>query len=169
MRKITGFLAMFLSFQQAAFVAPAKAETTPPAPAPGATDTSARFLRAEASLWDTFGVKVSRNGKQLGPALFSILPDEAVAGSAEAARHVSHARVLQGFVLCFALTGVGLIAGSFALASNDNQWTQGSRLMLAGGLVAVFAEGLTALARQTEILAAVNAYNHDLVTGRLQY
>ena len=82
---------------------------------------------------------------------------------------MSHARVLQGVVLGFALTSVGLIAGSFALrSSNDNEWTQGSRFMLAGGVVALFAEGIGALARQNEMLAAINAYNHDLVTGRLQ-
>jgi hypothetical protein len=36
------------------------------------------------------------------------------------------------------------------------------------GVVALFAEGISALARQNEMLAAINAYNHDLVTGRLQ-
>jgi hypothetical protein len=39
--------------------------------------------------------------------------------------------------------------------------------MVAGSALAVFVSYFLALNRQNEILAAVNAYNHDLVTGRL--
>lgn len=169
MGKVTRVLVVCLCFQQVAFAAPARAEEGARTPAHGAINPGARFLRAEISLWDTFGLKLTRNGNQVGPSFFSVIPDEAVAGSPEAGRHVSHARVWQGCVLGFALTSVGLIAGSLALtSSNDNQWTQGSRLMLAGGVVALLAQGISALARQNEMMAAVNAYNHDLVTGRLR-
>jgi hypothetical protein len=132
-------------------------------------DLDARFLRAETSFWDTFGVKLSKNGQQVGPTFFSVVPDEAVAGSSDAKRHAHRARVFHGFVIGVDLAGLGLVAGGFAMrASNEHEWTTSSKLMVGGGLLALLSDGIFILARHNEILAAVNSYNHDLITGRLE-
>ena len=132
-------------------------------------DLEARFLRAETSFWDTFGVKLSKNGQQVGPTFFSVVPDEAVAGSSDAKRHAHRARVFHGFVIGVDLAGLGLVAGGFAVrASNEHEWTTASKLMVGGGLLALLSDGIFILARHNEILAAVNSYNHDLITGRLE-
>jgi hypothetical protein len=129
----------------------------------------ARFLRAERSLWDTFGMKLSKNGQQVGPTYFALIPDEVVAGSAEARRHVGHARVLHGSVLGLGVASLGLAAGSVAIwSSNDNRWTDGSGWMLTGAVLAMFVGYICAIERQNEMWAAVSAYNHDLVSGRLK-
>ena len=72
----------------------ARAESVTPVPSQATLES--QFLRAEVSTWDLFGVKLSRNGQQVGPRFFSVVPDEAVAGSAAASRHASHARVFHG-------------------------------------------------------------------------
>jgi hypothetical protein len=132
------------------------------------TNLESRFLRAEMSPWDTFGLKLSINGQQVGPRFFSVIPDETLAGSSEAQRHASHARVLHGFGLGLVLTGVGLLIGGLQVAaSNGGDWNNTAKFMVAGSALAVFAAYFLALQRQNEILAAVNAYNHDLITGRL--
>lgn len=147
-------------------VPPARAE--PVTPVPTQATLESQFLRAEASTWDLFGVKLSRNGQQVGPRFFSVVPDEAVAGSAAATRHASHARVFHGLVLGLTTVAVGLVAGGLAVhSSNDNRWTDGSRQMVWGGVLSELLAWSCALFRQNEILATVDAYNHDLVTGRL--
>ena len=141
------------------------AQAEPPPP----TELEARFLRAETSFWDTFGVKLSKNGQQVGPTFFSVVPDEAVAGSSDAKRHAHRARVFHGFVIGVDLAGLGLVAGGYAVrASNEHEWTTASKLMVGGGLLALLSDGIFILARHNEILAAVNSYNYDLVTGRLE-
>ena len=143
----------------------ARAESVTPVPSQATLES--QFLRAEVSSWDLFGVKLSRNGQQLGPHFFSVVPDEAVAGSAAATRHASHARVFQGLVLGFTTAAVGLVAGGLAVrSSNDDRWTDGSRLMVWGGVLSELLAWSCALFRQNEILATVDAYNHDLVSGK---
>ena len=95
------------------------------------------------------------------------MPDEAVAGSAEAKKHASHARIFHGATAAFALAGVGLIVGGVAVADSNREWTSGAKLLAAGGLLAILSEGLCALYREREIMEAVNAYNYDLVRDKL--
>lgn len=144
------------------------ARAEPVTPVPTQATLESQFLRAEASTWDLFGVKLSRNGLQVGPRFFAVVPDEAVAGSAAATRHASHARVFHGLVLGLTTAAVGLVAGGLAMhSSNDDRWTDGSRLMVWGGVASFLLAGPCAILRQNEILATVDAYNHDLVTGKL--
>ena len=113
-------------------------------------------------------MKLSKNGEQVGPRFFAIISDETLAGSGEAQRHASHARIFHGFVLGLGLAGVGLLLGGLQVAaSNDGDWNDTAKFMVAGGVLSEFVGYFLALNRQNEILAAVNAYNHDLVTGRL--
>ena len=149
-------------------VAPPLAHADPPVLSAPLTNLDSRFLRAEISTWDTFGVKLSKNGERVGPRFFAIIPDETLAGSSEAQRHASHARVYHGFVLGLGVVGVGLLLGGLQVAaSNDGDWNRTAKFMVAGSAVSVFAAYFLALSRQNEILAAVSAYNHDLITGRL--
>jgi hypothetical protein len=114
-------------------------------------------------------VKLSKNGQQVGPTFFSVVPDEAVAGSSDAKRHAHRARVFHGFVIGVDLAGLGLVVGGFAVrSSNQHEWTTASKLMVGGGLLALLSDGVFILARHNEILAAVNSYNYDLITGRLE-
>jgi hypothetical protein len=128
-----------------------------------------QFLRVKASFWDAFGIEVSKAGQSVGPNLFSVLPDDAVAGSLEGARHVGHARVVQGFTLGLAAGGVGLAAAGVAdRADSKTGWSTNAELLAGGGVLAMFGSLICALVRENELFSAVNSYNFDLVTGRLQ-
>jgi hypothetical protein len=124
-----------------------------------------RFLRLELSTWDTFGIALSRNGQRVGPGIFSVVSDEAVRGSSEAKRHAGHARVC--FVIGFAVAGVGLLGGGLAERASSNEWNNGAKLLVAGGVLGILAEYVAALARENEIAAAANSYNEELVRGKL--
>ena len=126
-----------------------------------------RFLRLELSTWDTFGIALSRNGQRVGPGIFSVVSDQAVRGSSEAKRHAGHARVYQGFVIGFAVAGVGLLGGGLAERASSNEWNNGAKLLVAGGVLGILAEYVAALARENEIAAAANSYNEELVRGKL--
>jgi hypothetical protein len=121
----------------------------------------------ESSPWSPLGLRLSKNGQVVGPRWFSVVPDEAVAGSTEAKRHASHARIFHGATAAFALAGVGLILGGVVVADSNREWTSGAKLLAAGGLLAILSEGLCALYREREIMEAVNAYNYDLVRDKL--
>jgi hypothetical protein len=95
------------------------------------------------------------------------LTDKAVSGSKEAMAHARHARIYQGFTLGSALTGVGLIVGGLTVADSHRKWTRTARLLTVGGILAIFAEFACALGREDEIMKSVNAYNYDLVRGKL--
>jgi hypothetical protein len=141
-----------------------------PSPAPKAEsrlDLEHRFLRVESSTWAPFGFRLSKNGQAVGPGFFSVVPDDAVTGSKEAKTHARHARIYQGFTIGSALAGVGLIVGGFAVAGHHERWTQTSRLLTAGGILAIFTEFLCALGRERETIKTINAYNYDLVRGAL--
>lgn len=162
-RTLTGALAtsLFLSLTMTSQAYAQKA--APP------IDLEARFLRAETSFWDVFGVRLSKNGQQVGPSFFSVVPDEAVAESSDAKRHAHRARVFHGFLIGFELAGLGLVGSGFAVrSSNQNEWTTASKLLVGGGIVALISDSIFILARHNEILAAVNSYNYDLITGRLE-
>lgn len=126
-----------------------------------------RLLRIAPSLWDTFGITLSRGEQRVGPSLLWVVSDEAVRGSAGADRHVGHARVWHGFVIGFGVAGSGLIGGGFAEHASAKQWNGGAKLLVAGGVLSIFLECIAALSRQNEIAAAVSSYNEDLVMGRL--
>jgi len=130
-------------------------------------DLEQRFLRVESSTWGPFGFRLSKNGQAVGPAFFSVVPDDAVSGSKEAMAHARHARIYQEFTIGSALSGVGLIVGGFAVASHHERWTQTARLLTAGGILAIFTEFLCAQGREHETIKAVNVYNYDLVRGAL--
>ena len=149
---------------------PDQASTVTPAPR-SLPDRQLRieqqFLRVESSPWSPLGLKLLKNGQTVGPRWFSVVPDEAVAGSTEAKKHASHARIFHGATAAFALAGVGLIVGGVAVANGNREWTSGAKLLAAGGLLAILSEGLCALYREREIMEAVNAYNYDLVRDKL--
>lgn len=125
------------------------------------------FLRIEPSFWDTFGIRLSKGEQPVRHGLFSVVSDEAVRGSTGAGRHVDHARVWQGLVIGFAVSGVGLIGGGLAEEASEKQWNGGAKVLVAGGVLFIFLEYIAALSRQNEIAAAVSSYNEDLVLGRL--
>ena len=126
-----------------------------------------QFLRVESSLWLPYGWRLSKNGQTVGPEWFSVVPNEAVRGSKEAMAHARHARIYQGFTLGSVLAGVGLIVGGLAVADSHREWTRTARLLTAGGILAIFTEFVCALGREDEIMKSVNAYNYDLVKGKL--
>ena len=147
-------------------------QASPASPAPRSlADRQLRieqqFLRVESSPWSPLGLKLSKNGQMVGPRWFSVVPDEAVAGSTEAKKHASHARIFHGATVAFALAGVGLIVGGVTVADSNREWTSGAKLLAAGGLLAILSEGLCALYRERKIMEAVNAYNYDLVRDKL--
>jgi len=147
-------------------------QALPPRPAPRSlADRQIRveqqFLRVESSPWSPLGLKLSKNGQEVGPKWFSVVPDEAVAGSTEAEKHASHARIFHGATAAFALAGVGLIVGGVAVADSNREWTTNARMLSAGGLLAILLEGVCAQFREREIMESVNAYNYDLVRDKL--
>ena len=147
-----------------------RGQDSSPSSAPKAVsrpDLEQRFLRVESSTWAPFGLRLAKNGQAVGPAFFSVVPDEAVRGSNEAMAHARHARIYQGFTIGSALAGVGLIVGGFAVADHHRRWTQTARLLTAGGILAIFTEFFCAFGREHEIIRTVNAYNYDLVRGAL--
>jgi len=121
----------------------------------------------ESSPWSALGLRLSKNGQVVGPRWFSVVPNEAVEGSKEAKKHAVHARIFHGATAGFALAAVGLIIGGAAVADNHREWTSSARLLAAGGLLAILAEGVCALFREREIMETVNSYNYDLVRGNL--
>lgn len=117
---------------------------------------------------DLHTLKITRNGEDVGPTLFSILPSEVVRGSIEAQRHAYHAMVFQGFVIGLSITGIGLIyTGLRVRQANDHNWTNASTYLVGGGIGAFFLAAACALLKQNELFHAVNSYNYDLVTGNL--
>jgi hypothetical protein len=108
---------------------------------------------------------ITKNGEAVGPTFFSVLPQEIVQGSPEAQRHARHATVFQGFTLGFSVVAIGLIAaGGGVRASNRGDWTDASTYLVGGGVAALFLGSASALLKQNELFAAVNAYNYDLAT-----
>jgi hypothetical protein len=121
----------------------------------------------ESSPWSTLGLRLSKNGQVVGPRWFSVVPDEAVAGSVEAKRHTAHARIAHGATAAFTLAASGLLVGGVTVADSNREWTSSARLLVAGGLLAVISEWVCAWFREREIMETVNAYNYDLVRGKL--
>ncbi len=127
-----------------------------------------QFLHVEFSFWSPYGMRLSKNGQTVGPGFFSVVPDEAVGGSKEGKKHAFRARVSQGFTNAFTSAAIGLVAAGVAVrADNGREWTNTSRLLVGGGILAIFSEFICALIREREILEAVNSYNYDLVRGNL--
>ena len=167
-----GFVLCLLSSGNAlAQASPAgQASQTSPAPkslADHQAGIEQQFLRVESSPWSALGLRLSKNGQVVGPRWFSVVPDEAVEGSKEAKKHAFHARIFHGATAGFALAAVGLIVGGIAVVDSNGKWTSNARLLAAGGLLALLAEGVCALFREREIMETVNSYNYDLVRGKL--
>jgi hypothetical protein len=111
-----GFVLCLLSSGNALAQAIPPDQASPPNPVPRSlADRQLRieqqFLRVESSPWSTLGLRLSKNGQVVGPRWFTVVPNEAVAGSSEAKKHASHARIFHGATAAFALAGVGLIVG----------------------------------------------------------
>ncbi len=136
-------------------------------PAVSRTEVQKNFLVVEPSTWDWFGVAFKKDGQKVGPGFFSVVPGAAVKGSAEAERHAARARVFHGFTFGFGIVGFGSLFAGLAVRGDNHRWNDTSTGLVAGGVIAIFTESIFALARSTEMLEAINAYNHDLVEGRL--
>jgi hypothetical protein len=141
--------------------------TTRPGQEPGPTDIERRFLRVESSFWRPFGLRLSVDGRTVGPGVFAIVPDEAIRGSETARRHAVHARIDQGIVIGSAAATVGLLIAAVAVRAGNDEWTPAAQGLGAGALFAFASELFFALLREKEFLATVNAYNYDVVTGKL--
>jgi hypothetical protein len=124
-------------------------------------------LRAEGAFWGTFGLKLSKNGQVVGPRFFAVVPDDVVAGSNEAKKHASHARIYHGVGLAFASVALGLIVGGLVVRSNDREWTTRSMSLVIGGFESVVLEAVCGMLRTNEMMEAVSSYNYDLVRGKL--
>jgi hypothetical protein len=144
-----------------------QAGATPQSPVDGRLGLDSQFLRVEGAFWGTFGLKLSKNGQVVGPRFFSVVPDDVVAGSNEAKRHASHARIYHGVGLAFASAAIGLIVGGLVVRSNDREWTTRSVSLVIGGFESVVLEAVCGMLRTNEMMEAVNAYNYDLVRGKL--
>ncbi len=131
-----------------------------------------RFLRVEPKFVFMMhvGNKLTQNGKVLDPGFFSIIPDFAVNGSKTAKEHLSHARIAHGAALAAFLTTAGLLVGAEVIRQqHDDRWTNPSTAMALSSVVTfLFSVGL-AHWRDWETFATVNSYNHDLVSGQLDY
>lgn len=128
-------------------------------------DVERRFLRVEPAFWSPFGVRLSIDGRKVGPGLLAIVPDEAVKGSDTARRHAVHARIDQGIVIGSAAATIGLLIASVVVRGQNNDWTPAARGLGVGAVFTFASEILFASLRDREFLEAVNAYNYDLVRG----
>ena len=125
------------------------------------------FLRVEADFWGTYGLRISRNGRVLGPHFFSVMPDSALRGSPEAKRHAFLARIMQGAAIASGLTALGLVVGAVAVRAENRDWTTTAKLLGVGGAASIFLEMFCAISRENELMEAINSYNLDLIRGSL--
>lgn len=65
------------------------------------------------------------------------------------------------------MAGVGLVGGGLAEQASSKRWNGDAKLLVVGGVLSLFLEGVAAPSRQSEIASAVNSYDEDLVLGRL--
>jgi hypothetical protein len=135
-----------------------------------AANVQERFLRVEPKyvFLAHVGNKVTQNGKVLDTGFSFLIPDSAVTGSKEAVAHLSRARTAQWAAFACFMTAVGLFVGEeIVRQQNDDRWTRPSVAMAFGGALTLLTAFPFAHWRDWETFAAVNSYNHDLVTGQL--
>jgi CBS-domain-containing membrane protein len=140
----------------------ARAQTPPPA--------RSLFLEVEPSFWGQYGLKVLRNGEEVGPGYLAMRMSDLVRGSWEAERHATHARIWAGFALGLGLTAAVLAAGALvvyveALPSPTDSDIARQFSLLGGSLISSLIGVLCGLNVPIETAAAVSAYNRDMLFG----
>jgi hypothetical protein len=131
-----------------------------------------RFLRVEPkfTLMMHVGNKVTQNGKVIDTGFSFLIPDSAVNGSMKAMAHLSHARIAQAAAFAAFLATTGLLVGAEVIRQqHDGRWTNPSEAMALGSVLTFLSSVVFAHWRDWETFAAVNSYNHDLVTGHLDH
>ena len=106
----------------------------------GSATLESRFLRVEPAFWGTFGLRLFKDGRTVGPSFFSVVSDEAVRGSAEAAGHAFHGRLFQGAAIGSALAAISLLAGAVVVRREDGAWTNTAKYLGVGGIGAILVE-----------------------------
>jgi len=106
---------------------------------------------------------VSKDGKELGPNLLNLLPDDALGGSSEGLKHLRRARMFHWATMTSDVIAVGLLSGAAIVHFNDKHWTTPGEYLAAGGVAALLAGFLLGHNRQEELAAAIDAYNYDVL------
>jgi hypothetical protein len=107
--------------------------------------------------------KLSKDGKEIGPKFLTILPEDALEGSSEGVKHIRHARMFHWAALASGLIAVGLLSGAAIVHVNEKQWTHPAENLAGGGVAALVVGLLLGYARQEELMAAIDAYNYDVM------
>lgn len=161
MRSLATLVALTLALP----VGPARAEE--PLVLPSGT------LTVEPDFWGVYGLRLLRDGEEVGPGFLALGVEAAVAGSPRAEAHAAAARNWAIANLVLAVIGSGLLAGSMATHA-DERGTLGGwpDLVPSGGVSASSVLGLGMLLSLTgsvicrygtyeEIVLAVSAYHED--------
>ena len=109
---------------------------------------------------------LSKDGKEIGPQLLTILPDDALDGSTEGRRHLRHARLFHWATLTSGLMAVGLLSAAAVVRFNEKRWTSPAEHLAAAGGAVLFLGVLLSYDRQEELMAAIDAYNDDVLRRR---
>lgn len=107
--------------------------------------------------------RLSKDGKEIGPRFLTILPEDALDGSSEGVKHIRHARLFHWATLASGLIAVGLLSGSAIVHFDEKHWTPLAENLAGGGVAALFVGVLLGYARQQELMAAIDAYNYDVM------
>ena len=122
------------------------------------------FLRYDLSYFlGTPVFRLSKNGEEIGPKFLTILPEDALDGSSEGVRHIRHARLFHWATLASGLIAVGLLSGAAIVHVNEKHWTPLAENLAGGGVGALFVGVLLGYARQQELMAAIDAYDYDVM------
>jgi hypothetical protein len=108
-------------------------------------------------------LRISKDGKGVGPKFLTILPEDTLDGSSEGVKHIHHARLFHWAALTSGLIAVGLLSGSAIVRFNEGHWTPLAENLAGGGVGALFVGVLLGYARQEELMAAIDAYNYDVM------
>ncbi len=132
-------------------------------------------LRVESDLFGLYGLRLMRDGNDVGPGFLTLGLADAVAGSELAVEHAHHARTWAFVNLGLAVTAAGLAAGSLATYA-DARGTLGgwpdlvpaentppTASILAVGMVVSLAAAIVArYATYEEITLSVSAFQSGL-------
>ena len=109
---------------------------------------------------------LSKGGKDVGPTFFTILPEGALGRSDEGVKHLRRARLFHWATLTSGVIAVGLLSGAAVVHFNEKHWSPSAEYLAGGGIAALFVGVLLGYSRQEELMAAIDAYNYDVLNRR---
>ncbi len=170
----------YLALTSPAALAQEEAAPAPVAAASPAAPDPTRYLRLESDFWGVYGVKLSRSGQEFGPGFLASGLEDAVRGSTDAERHANSAQIWAGVNLGFGLASAGLLVASLVTYEAPGGGVGGwpdfvprdggirTAALNLGWLLSLTASVVSRYMTYEAIMLSVNAYNRDLVEGRLR-